>query len=274
MYQIIGSIVTYKNSSEMLEKAFNSFLNTELNIKLYIIDNSPSDKIKELCKDNRIEYKFNNANLGFGAGHNIAIKRSLHNSEYHLILNPDVYFEKGTLEKIYSFMENNNNIGLLMPKVFYPDGSLQYLCKLLPTPFDWSIRRFIPIKSIVEKRNKIFELQFTNYNRIMDIPYLSGCFMFLRNKVINEVGMFEEGIFMYGEDMDLTRRIHVKYRTVFFPQAQIFHEFHKESHKNFRMLWIHVKSAIFYFNKWGWFFDEKRKKINQEVLKKIKRDSL
>ena len=76
----------------MLQNVILSFLNTDLNVKLYIVDNSPTDEIQKLCKDKRIKYIFNNANIGFGAGHNIAIKKSLNLSKYHLVLNPDIYF--------------------------------------------------------------------------------------------------------------------------------------------------------------------------------------
>ncbi|MGL5051345.1 MAG: glycosyltransferase family 2 protein, partial [Fusobacteriaceae bacterium] len=64
--KITASIVTYNNSFEDLKAAINSFLNTELDVKLYISDNSETDKIKKLCTDSRIEYIFNNCNKGFG----------------------------------------------------------------------------------------------------------------------------------------------------------------------------------------------------------------
>lgn len=102
----------------------------------------------------------------------------------------------------------------------------------------------------------------------MDVPYLSGCFMFLRREVIREIGVFDEGIFMYGEDTDLNRRIFQHYRTVYFPEITIIHDFEKGSHKNLRLFWIHVKAAVYYLNKWGWFFDKERRKINQAIKKK------
>jgi GT2 family glycosyltransferase len=55
--------------------------------------------------------------LGFGKAHNIALKKSIEeNVPYHLVLNPDVYFEKGVLEELYKFMESNKDVGLVMPK--------------------------------------------------------------------------------------------------------------------------------------------------------------
>ncbi len=276
MKQINISIVLYHNSKNQLLKTISIALNTSLNIRLYLVDNSTNDSLKELTNiDSRIEYIFNNSNLGFGKAHNIAIRKSIEeNVPYHLVLNPDVYFESGVIEKLYDFMEKNKDVGLVMPKVLYPDGSIQYLCKLLPTPFDLFGRRFLnfgPFKKYVEKRNEIYELRFTGYDKIMNVPYLSGCFMFLRTDVLKEVGLFEERFFMYLEDTDLSRRIHAKYKTIFYPEVEIIHEYGKESYKNFRLLKAHIKSAIQYFNKWGWFFDKERTEINKKTIHNLRR---
>ncbi|MFT3751971.1 MAG: glycosyltransferase [Paludibacter sp.] len=163
-------------------------------------------------------------------------------------------------------MNNNSEIGQLMPKVHYPNGKIQYLCKLIPTPFDLIFRRFFPTEW-TKKRMERFELKASGYNKIMDVPYLSGCFMFLRTAALREVGLFDERFFMYPEDIDLTRRIHQKYRTVFYPDVSIIHHHAQESYTNLKMLWIHIVNLIRYFNKWGWFFDKERRNVNKETLK-------
>ena len=117
MYDVIGSIVAYKNPSRQIRGAITSFLNTDLNIRLYVIDNSPDDRVRELCKDSRVIYVFNGRNLGFGAGHNVAVKASLGEANYHLVLNPDVYFEGGVLERLLDFVRARPEIGVVMPKI-------------------------------------------------------------------------------------------------------------------------------------------------------------
>jgi len=254
-YDITSSIVAYNNGLEIIKEAIQSFLNTELNVKLYVIDNSTSDHIKILCNDKRIEYIFNRANLGFGAGHNVAIRKCLGTSKYHLILNPDIYFEGGTLEKIYAYMEGHADVGVVMPKITYPDGSMQYLCKNLPTPFDLIFRRFIPnaLKPAFQQRFDRYEFRDSNYDEIMDVPCLSGCFMFVRTSVFNEVGMFDKRYYMYLEDVDLFKRIGAKFRTVYYPEVSVNHHYDKGSYRSWKLLFYHIRSAIKYFNKWGWF---------------------
>ena len=104
-------------------------------------------------------------------------------------------------------MEQNQDVGNIIPQIRYPDGDIQYLCKLLPTPTDLILRRFIPLKSWKEKRNQNYELRWTGYDKMMNVPSLSGCFMFLRCDVLKDIGLFDENIFMYLEDTDLNRRI-------------------------------------------------------------------
>jgi GT2 family glycosyltransferase len=274
MKNINVSIVLFKNDKNLVEKAIYSCINSTLINKLYLIDNSPTDALSCLANlDNRIIYIFNNANFGFGKAHNIALRKSIEeNIPYHLVLNPDVYFESGVLEELYNFMESNKDVGLVMPKVLFPDGNIQYLCKLLPTPLDLFGRRFLnfgPLKKIVEKRNEIYELRFTGYDKIMEVPYLSGCFMFIRTEVLKKVGLFDERFFMYLEDTDLSRRIHRVAKTIYYPYVHVYHEYGKGSYKSLKLLYYHIKSAIKYFNKYGWFFDKERQEINKRILKKL-----
>ena len=270
--QISASIVLYHNDERQLRKVIESFFHTSLDLKLYLIDNSLNDELRKLeSLDKRIKYIYNDGNLGYGTAHNIAIKKSIgENIPYHIVLNPDIYFKNNVIEELFSYMEEHANIGNIIPQVLYPDNEIQHLSKLLPTPVDLIFRRFIPFKKWKEKRNDKYELKFSGYDKIMNVPSLSGCFMFLRNDVLKDVGLFDENIFMYLEDTDLNRRIHSKYRTIFYPKVSIVHEYAKESYVNKKLLVYHIKSAIYYFNKWGWVFDKERNEINKKCLTNIK----
>jgi GT2 family glycosyltransferase len=278
---ISGSIVLYK-SDKSVRHSIISFLQTSLPVKLFLIDNSPTDSIKseiwDLIKDKRVEYIFNDKNIGYGAGHNIAMKKMLNVSKYHLVLNPDVFFEDHVLPSIFNFMERNPDVGLSMPKVLYPNGYLQYLCKLLPTPFDLIFRRFVP-SNFIKRRFNNYELRYTGYNQQMEVPSLSGCFMFMRTSLLPEVGFFDENFFLYLEDADLSRRFYSAAKNVYYPAVHIIHHHERASYKNVKLLFIHSKSAIKYFNKWGWWNDKARDMINAEAVealqdKKYKRSTL
>ncbi|MEM6523615.1 MAG: glycosyltransferase family 2 protein [Bacteroidota bacterium] len=266
-YDLVISIVLYKSNIEMVRKTINSFSNLGLKFKLVLSDNSPDDSLKSLEGISPfIEYQFNEGNLGFGKAHNKVIRKYINCSKYHLVLNPDVYFDKDTLEFLVNYLEINSDVGQVMPKVLYPNGDIQYLCKLLPTPLDLFLRRFFPSFPGASHRNDLYELRKTGYNRRINVPYLSGCFMLLRNSVLKEVGLFDERIFMYIEDADLSRRIHKEYRTMYIPDVHITHHYEKGSYKNFKLMLYNIHGAYIYFSKWGWFIDKERRRINSRVL--------
>ncbi|MGL5382361.1 MAG: glycosyltransferase [Culicoidibacterales bacterium] len=270
--KITVSLVTYHNKHEDIINVINSVLNTELDIKFFISDNSENQDIKTLCNDDRITYIYNDRNDGFGAGHNIAIKKAKEvNSDFHIVINPDIYYDKGTLETIVNFMIENEKVGLAMPKIMYPSGEIQYVCKLLPNPWNLFSRGFAP-KNIkwIEKINEKYEMRFTGYSETMHVPYISGCFMVFRSQIFEEIGMFDEKIFMYLEETDITRRILERYQTVMIADAIAYHKWEKAAHKSKKYKIISIKSAIYYFNKWGWFYDQKRRKINKEIYENWK----
>lgn len=263
---ITASIVLYHHDAMEIRRLMNCILAEPVD-KLYLIDNSLNDRLRNLIKESeRIRY-IHSVNLGYGAGHNIALREAMgEGAAYHVVVNPDIYFEQGTLVKLADYMNRHPRVGLVMPKVFYPDGEIQYLCKLLPTPFDLIGRRFITCKKLVEKANRRYELRFADYDQEMRVPSLSGCFMFLRMDVIRQTGGFDERYFMYAEDLDLCRRIGDVAETVYFPSAVVYHAYEKGSYKNMRLLKYHICSVIKYFNKWGWFFDSERRKRNRRSL--------
>ncbi|HWB26123.1 MAG TPA: glycosyltransferase family 2 protein [Chitinophagaceae bacterium] len=264
MPPITASIVLYNHAPAFLQPLISSILACGLVRKLFLVDNSATNALKMLTGDSRVEYIFNNANIGYGAAHNIAIRKAFALAKYHIVFNPDIAFEPGTIEKIAAYMEEYPRTGQLMPKIIYPNGSLQYTCKLLPAPADLITRRFLPA-ALIKKRMQRFEMRDSGYDKIMEVPYLSGCFMFLRLDAVKQAGLFDERFFMYPEDIDLTRRINKFYKTIYYPGVYAIHAHERGSYKNARLFFIHIINIIRYFNKWGWIFDAERKRINKRV---------
>ena len=275
MFDVVCSLVIYKNDRKQLLDAIESFLNTDLKVRLVLIDNSPSDALRGIRSDSRIEYIHNPSNPGYGSSHNIGIRKYLNKTRYHLILNPDIYYSKGVKEGIIEFMDNESNIGLVMPKILYPDGKIQYLAKLIPSPFVFFARRFLPNSKFKKKTSDKFELRFSGYNTIMEVPYLSGCFMFFRTEALKQINGFDENIFMHMEDLDITRRCHdAGYKTIFYPNQVVYHDHLFKSFLTVANLKMYFSSAFYYYNKWGWFFDKKRRMINKKTINDIKSNKL
>lgn len=264
---ITASIVIYNTDVDLVENVINSYKPGNDRM-LYIIDNSPISTEK-YSERTYIEYVFNNKNMGYGAAHNIGIRKSIEaGAKYHIVLNPDLYFEPSIIDELIKYSDANLDVVYMLPKVLYPSGELQYLCKLLPTPFDLILRRFLPNVGFLKKRNDRYVLKNTGYDKIMNPPCLSGCFMFMRTKALEENELFfDERFFMYCEDFDLMRRLHRIGKTIYYPYVTIIHNHAKGSYKSMKMLKMHIRSACLYFNKYGWIVDREREKINKKVIR-------
>ncbi len=154
-----------------------------------------------------------------------------------------------------------------MPRVLYPDGREQRLCKRLPAPGDLFLRRFLGRlgRRIFRRSVEAYELDGVDLSAAREIPSLSGCFMFLRSSVLRRTGLFDPRYFMYMEDVDLCRRVGAVAHTVFYPDVSITHGYTKGSYKSVRLLRYHLASAVRYFTKWGWFHDPERRSLNRRT---------
>ena len=265
---LTASIVTYHTPDTEIRKVIDCVKNSPIE-KLFLIDNSKNDALRRLETSYPFIRYIHNANIGYGGAHNIAIREAIDaGSRYHVVVNPDIYFSQGVIEALVHYMDDRPDVGWVMPRVEYPDGQLQYLCKLLPSPADLFLRRFIP-ESLFRKARDKFELRASGYDHPMNVPFLSGCFIFLRVDALRKIGLFDERFFMYGEDIDLSRRMHAQYKTMYYPEVSIVHAHEKASYKSRRMMWVHISNIVKYFNKWGWLFDSERRKVNRRCLRQI-----
>jgi GT2 family glycosyltransferase len=261
------SIVTYNTPLEDILNAVATCYESSLVATIYVIDNSPEDSLCEvLLARDKVKYIHNPSNPGYGAAHNIAINDSLlRDIPFHLVLNADVIFDYGILQKMVSYADRYRHVGLVAPKMLYEDGSIQCSRKLLPTPINMFLRAFLP-KAVQSQLNVRFQLEFFGYDRALSVPYVSGAFMFLRTSVLRETGIFDERFFMYPEDIDLSRRIAQDYQVSFVPNFVITHKYGGATRKSVRMFVIHTLNMCRYFNKWGWVFDKGRSDLNKRTF--------
>lgn len=250
MNDISLAIVTYNNEN-IIKKTIDSLishLEGKLTYTLFIIDNNSSDSTVEIareCKGNIIVIE-NQTNLGFGAGHNIVLDRI--DSIYHLAVNPDITIVNDVILDMFHYMEEHREIGLLSPLIKHPDGQIQYLCKRNPTFFDLFIRLVLP--SFFKKRQYHFTMRETGYDKPFEVEYATGCFMFFRSEVFKRVQGFDEHIFLYLEDADITRRVNQISKVIFYPYNFVIHEWQRGAHKSLKLMWINIQSAVWYFKKW------------------------
>jgi mannosyltransferase C (fragment) len=259
------SIVLYNNKFDEVKALVSSLRSNPTVKRIFLIDNSEIRNDNYLGLD--VTYVFNDINLGYGRGHNIALRQTLYDkmSPIHIVMNADVHLEPEIIDNIVAYMCQHTDVAMLMPKVYYPNNKIQYLCRLLPTPIDLFGRRFLP-KRFMRRRVERLEMRHTDYNKIIEVPHISGCFMTIRTEVLEKSGLFDERFFLYLEDVDLTRRISKWGKTIFYPKVHIVHKHNRGSYSSFKLLMRHITSAYKYFRKWGFFSDKEREVINRKIF--------
>ncbi len=223
--------------------------------KIFVVDNSPEgfDKSAHLYGSETVERICTGHNLGYGRAHNIAIARAGGGFDYHLICNPDIAVPPDTIPLMTEFMESNTEVGLCMPKLVGSDGQLHYCCRRSPLALDYLSQLIMP-RSWGRRRKATLEMRNCDYDQQMEVPCLSGCFMFFRSSVLRTLGGFDERFFLYFEDFDLSLRSTRMGRNVYFPRAYVVHERQSAHKKSWRLKMVFAMSAFLYFSKWGWFF--------------------
>ena len=265
--KILASLVLFKHSFNDIEETLSALLQEDSISAVIIVDNGEHCSWLNSFEHEKVQVIRVPVNRGFGAGHNMVFERFENKAEFFLICNPDIHFEKGEVDALYQF-SRSEQAGLAVPKILYPNGNNQYGCKLLPTPYQLFIRRFGSF--ITSNVNQQYELRDADYNEIFFAPSLSGCFLLISQNALDKVKGFDERFFLYMEDVDLSRRVCDTGLPVrYYPGSTVIHVAQAKSYKNIKFLSYHIFSAIKYFNKWGWFTDKKRNKLNNLCLSSL-----
>ncbi len=245
--QISTSIVIYNEDPLLLKKRLNVVFDAKLNLHIYLIDNSPYPTADYFNFHKKLTYIFNGANLGYGRGHNLILHEIT--SDYHLVLNPDVDFDPNILTDLVLQLQNDEHIGVITPKVYYPDGSLQYLCRKHPSFLDLANRLLTFSKS------RTMNSEYRNLdlgNETFNPEFVHGCFMLFRTQIFKNLNGFDESFFLYLEDADICKRVWESgFKIQYHPKVSIVHQHRRASKKNIFLFFTHIRSSFRYFFKWG-----------------------
>lgn len=263
------SFVLFGTARGEIERAVAQARSDRSKIHIVLIDNSQPPLDLAFARADDVTVITTNTNLGYGRGHNIALAASKGRCRYNLVMNTDLQMGREVIPALVEFMDKHDDVGLTMPKVRYPDGSLQHLCRLLPVPADLLGRRFFSGTKWAKERNKRYEFHDWNYDTVAEFPFLSGCFMLIRRSVLDVVGYFDERYFLYAEDLDLSRRIHAVARTLYVPDQSVVHEYRSQTRPSLRRLRYAIVSLAQYFTKWGWVRDAERDQINRQTCQQF-----
>lgn len=247
--KVSGCIVTYNNLRTIGNALRTLFELTACDFHLYVVDNGSTDGTVEFIKENypQVELIETGKNIGFGAAHNLIMSRL--NSDYHAIINPDIILQDDIISNMSSYLDAHPEIGMLSPQIRFPDGRPQVLGKKNPKPQYLAASRMrgnAPGKLLSE-----YAMLDCDLTKPVPIENATGCFMFIRTALFRDLGGFDYRYFMYFEDCDLTRKVNSVSKVVYYPDAVVYHEWGRESKKNFKLKMIQMQSMLKYYKKWG-----------------------
>lgn len=195
-------------------------------MEIFVVDNASSDGSAEMIEALFPHVKLirSGENLGFSRGNNLAIRQC--QGRYIALVNPDVVVLPGCLDALADFLDQNPKVGDVGPRVLNPDMSLQSSCRRFPTLWN----NFCSASGLASKiRNSRFfageHMFYFPHDRTLPVDVIVGCFSMIRRETFDDVGLLDEGLFMYGDDVDWCRRAWNKgWQVVFYPGGQAIHD--------------------------------------------------
>lgn len=224
----VSVVIVSFNTRELTLKCLKSvFEQNHVAYEVIVVDNASSDQssseIKEIFP--QVAVIENNENTGFAHANNQAIKRA--NGRYILLLNSDtVLLSDETFSKMVSFMEERQDVGISGCKITRPNGRLDWPCKRsFQTPSVFFIRslgldRLFP----QHKRFGKYHLTYLDENEIHEVDAIAGAFLMIRRETLNNIGLLDDNLFMYSEDMDWCLRAKQQnWKVYYYPEVEIIH---------------------------------------------------
>lgn len=192
-------------------------------------------------------------NRGYGGGHNLAMAEV--ESQFHLILNPDVELASDALKLALDTLKTQQDIALLAPRGFSASGEQEFLAKAYPSVWVLGLRSLAPhwVKTRSGGALARYEMRDSpNEKTLRPITLASGCCMWVRRAVFDEVRGFDESYFLYFEDYDLSLKLAGKGAVMEHRDIRIVHHGGEASRKGFQHIRWFVGGAARFFNQWGW----------------------
>lgn len=248
--RVSGCIVTYHNCEQARSALASIFEHTRgCELEMYVVDNASGDGCLETLK---AEFPSITTiqlpdNRGFGHANNAVLPRL--DSEFHAVINPDILFSRDVLTELSLYMRDNPDIGQTTPKILSTDGEVQVLGKRNPSLLALTGRNIF--KKLLKPIADHYAMLDEDLSRPIDIQFATGCFSMVRTELFKSLGGYDERFFLYFEDMDLTRRVNLTSRAVYYPYTEVTHAWDRAYSHSPKYFAIVVQSMLKYYAKWG-----------------------
>lgn len=194
-------------------------------VEVIVVDNASTDGTPEMIRDSYpgVTLIRNDRNLGFATANNIGIRRS--SGEYVLLVNSDVVIYEGCIERLVEYMKQNPRVGLLGPRMLGADRK-PYRSFMAEFTLWRCFCRALALDDLFPN-SKFFGgylMPYFKMDRVAEVDVLNGWFWVTRREALHEVGLMDENLFMYGDDLDWSKRFReAGWKLIYFPGAESLH---------------------------------------------------
>jgi len=225
----LSVIIVSHNTRELLALCLDSLLAnlaaSAFGYEVIVVDNASRDRTVEMVLKRfpQVQLLANEENLGFAAANNQGVKES--KGDYLLLLNPDTLVQGEALQLMLEFLGSHPRVGLVGPKLLYPDGRLQHSAFSFPT-LPMIFLDFFPLnhRLINSRLNGRYPKALYEAGEPFPVDHPLGAAMMVRREAVDQVGPLDEGFFIYCEEVDWCMRMKKMGWEIFcLPQAEIVH---------------------------------------------------
>ncbi len=267
---MISAIILTWNSEKYIKRCLDalgeSIKNWGGEAEVFVVDNGSQDQTVKIIEESKkgfpskIELVRLEKNLGTTVSRNRVLKKVT--GDYILILDSDTEMRSDALRVLIEKMKEEKDIGILAPRLIYPDGSSQISCKRFPTA-KTKLCKFLPLGFLrrwaVKDESYGEEVYKKTSNGSFDVDYcISACWL-VRREAISDIGLLDERIFYSPEDVDYCLRMWLSgWRVAYCPVAEVVHHTQRVSYKSFGAFLSHLKGLAYYFMKHGYFLSRNK----------------
>lgn len=262
---LIVVVVVHFGSSEMTRACLQSIYDSNYkNLRVIIVDNYPEQRLIHVFPEvvASVEYIINATNTGYCSGNNVGIlKAQEFGAKYILLLNNDTILDTAFLSTCVIHMESQPDIAVISPKILF-HAAPQYI-NVAGGQLDINTGE-ITIFGLNEK-------DVGQYDAEREVTFATGCAFFARASVFEQVGVFDEELFCYGEDVDMSRRIVLAGLSMkYLPIARVWHKHPMAEHRQYRKNWQFGAMSGMYYLWRNKYYNQKRYASENQLKETIK----
>ena len=249
----VAAVIINRNTREFLRACLQTLAAQDFGggISIWVVDNGSTDGSPQMVLEEfpQANIVWNDANVGYAKACNQGIGNT--REPYVFIMNSDTALSEDTVSRLVGYLERNPRCGLAAPLLRNSDGTLQYSCREFPSITTAFVHAFLGLARGENRHSAGYKKMSWDHEQEAEVDWVSGAFMACRREALEDVGRFDEGYFMYVEDVDLCWRLwQAGWSVGFVPEGEVYHHIGMASRAvPARMVFHHHRSMLRFHRK-------------------------